>query len=70
MDNKESKGLLMSKTFWASLMPILVAIGQLSDQYFHTNLMNSHVVGMLLTLSGFLGIYGRKTADTKIEGLI
>lgn len=65
-----SKGLFWSKTFWASLVPILVATGQFSDQFFHTNIMGSHEVGILLALAGVLGIYGRKTADTKIEGLI
>ncbi len=66
----KSKGLLYSKTFWASVIPILVAIGQLVDQYAHTNIMNSHAVTLALSLAGILGIYGRKTADTKIDGLI
>lgn len=70
MDATKTKGLLLSKTFWASLVPILIAGAQLSDQYFQTNVMQSHWVQAALTIAGILGIYGRKTADSKIEGLI
>lgn len=70
MDTTKTKGILLSKTFWASVVPIAVAIIQTVDYHWQTNIMGSHWVQIALTLAGIAGIYGRKTADTRIEGLI
>jgi hypothetical protein len=66
----ETKGLLKSKTFWSDVVTIGVALVTLSDHYFGTNLMNNPWFSHALWAAGILGIYGRKTADTKIEGVI
>ncbi len=66
----DRKTLLKSKTFWSDVLTIGVAGCQLADTYFGTHIMSSQLAGFLLGVAGMLGIYGRKTADTKIEGLI
>lgn len=66
----DSKKLIYSKTFWSDLITIGVAIVELSDHYFGTHVLNTAWYGHVLFLAGVFGIYGRKTADTKIEGLI
>lgn len=64
------KGLFKSKTFWSDVITIGVAIAELSDHYFGTHVLGSNGYAHILFVAGVLGIYGRKTADHKIEGLI
>lgn len=66
----ESKGLLKSKTFWSDVLTIGVGAATIADHYFGTHVLDSRVAGILLSFASLVGIYGRKTADTKIEGLI
>jgi len=66
----DKKGWLKSKTFWSDVLTIGVAILQISDQYFGTHIGNSQALSGILGVLGILGIYGRKHADTKLEGVI
>jgi hypothetical protein len=66
----ESKPLWQSKTFWSDVLTIGVASAMLSDHYFHTNITASPMWDHMLFVAGILGIYGRKTADTKISDVI
>lgn len=70
MDEVQSKPIWKSKTFQSDVFTIVLAIMQFSDMYFHTAFTTSHWYAIGLSLAGMLGIYGRKTADSKIEGLI
>lgn len=64
------KPIWKSKTFWSDVLTIVVAGLQLSDQYFGTHIMASGAAPAALSVLGILGIYGRKTADTQISGVI
>lgn len=66
----DSKPLWKSKTFWSDIITIVVAGIELSDHYFGTHLTANPAYAHALWVAGILGIYGRKTADTKIEGVI
>ena len=66
----DKKGLLKSKTFWSDVLTLAVGVATIADHYFGTHILDSKLAGTPLGLAGILGIYGRKTADTKIEGLI
>lgn len=66
----DGKPLWKSKTFQSDLFTLILAGLQFSDMYFHTTFTTSHWYTVGLSLAGILGIYGRKTADTKIDGLI
>lgn len=66
----DKKALWKSKTFQSDLFTIVLAIMQFSDMYFHTAFTTSHWYALGLTIAGMLGIYGRKTADTQISGVI
>lgn len=66
----DTKKLIYSKTFWSDVITIGIAVCTLSDYYFGTHTMTSPIYGHVLFVAGLLGVYGRKTADTKIEGVI
>ena len=66
----DSKPIWKSKTFQSDAFTIALAMMQFSDMYFHTAFTSSHWYAIGLSIAGIMGIYGRKTADTKIEGLI
>lgn len=65
-----SKSLIGSKTFWSDVITIGVAIVQLSDCYFGTHFTANPTYAHALWVAGILGIYGRSTADTKIDRFI
>ena len=65
-----TKGLLKSKTFWSDVITLGVGALTLVDHYFGTHILDSRLAGTLLAVASMVGVYGRKTADHKIEGLI
>lgn len=66
----DSKGLLKSKTFWSDVITLGVGALTLVDHYWGTHILDSRVAGSILALASLVGVYGRKTADTQISGLI
>lgn len=70
MGSQNSKPLWQSKTFWSDVVTIGLAAIELSDHYFGTHIMVNPMYAHALWIMGLLGIYGRKTADTKISDII
>lgn len=66
----DTKPLWKSKTFWSDVVTIGIAICMLSDQYFHTHITTGPYWTHALFMLGAFGIYGRKTADSKISDFI
>lgn len=66
----ETKKLWQSKTFWSDVLTLGVGALTIWDHYFGTHILDSRLAGTLLAVASMVGVYGRKTADTKIEGLI
>lgn len=65
-ETMDTKKWWTSKTILSDILTIVIAIVTVYDKISGSNLMSAEVTGSILAIAGALGIYGRKTADTKI----
>ena len=63
----ESKKWYASKAVWAGIITVVLATLTAVDQAFGTQIMTSPIVSVVLAMLGALGVYGRVTANSKIE---
>jgi uncharacterized membrane protein len=63
MDNKK---WYLSKTVWAGIITALVGAAQAIGLQFGFDLLANPIAGIVLTILGALGVYGRTTASTVI----
>lgn len=52
------------------MLTLVVGGATIADHYFGTHVLDSRLAGSLLSVASLIGIYGRKTADTKIDSFI
>ena len=63
----ESKKWFKSKTMWSDFVTILVGVVGLIDTHFaNGQIATNPGYGVVLTILGAMGLYGRAKADTKI----
>lgn len=63
MDNKK---WYTSKTIWAGIITAVVGAAQAICLQFGFDLLANPIAGVILTLLGALGVYGRATATTTL----
>jgi hypothetical protein len=63
----QTKMWFKSKTMWSDIVTVLVGIAGLVDTHFmEGKIATSPAYGVILTILGSMGLYGRAKADTKI----
>jgi uncharacterized membrane protein len=63
----ESKKWWLSKTVWAGIITAVVGAAQAIGLQFGFDLMANPIAGVVLTILGVLGVYGRATATTVLK---
>jgi uncharacterized membrane protein len=62
-----TKPWYLSKTVWAGIITALVGAAQTIGLQFGVNILDNHVVSIVLTVLGVLGVYGRVSSTTTIK---